>query len=131
MSTHILSAKDIKREKHIIDAQDQILGRLSSKVAMLLMGKHKANYVPYLDTGDLVIVTNAEKIKVTGKKPAQKIYTRHSGYPGGLKQETFAKLMEKDSRKIIEHAVRGMLPKTKLGKMMIKKLTVLKGSTND
>lgn len=131
MSTHILSAKDIKREKHIIDAQDQILGRLSSKVAMLLMGKHKANYVPYLDTGDLVIVTNAEKIKVTGKKPAQKIYTRHSGYPGGLKQETFAKLMEKDPRKIIEHAVRGMLPKTKLGKMMIKKLTVLKGSIND
>lgn len=131
MSTNVLSAKDIKREKHIIDASNQILGRLSTEVAMLLMGKNKASYVPYLDTGDLVTVINAEKIKVTGKKTTQKIYTRHSGYPGGLKQETFAKLMEKDPRKIIEHAVSGMLPKTKLGKMMIKKLTVMKGPIND
>ena len=129
MNTNVLSVKNIKREKHIIDASGKILGRLSSEVAMLLMGKNKASYVPYLDTGDLVVVSNAAKIKVTGKKITQKIYTRHSGYPGGLKQETFAKLMEKDPRKIIEHAVSGMLPKTKLGKVMIKKLTVLKGST--
>ncbi len=131
MSTNVLSAKNIKREKHIIDASDKILGRLSSEVAILLMGKHKPNYVPYLDCGDLVVVTNAGKIKVTGKKITQKIYTRHSGYPGGLKQETYAKLMEKDPRKIIEHAVSGMLPKTKLGKAMIKKLTVVKGFAND
>lgn len=131
MSTNNLSAKDIKREKHIIDASGKILGRLASEAATFLMGKHKPNFVPYLDNGDFVVVTNAEKIKVTGKKITQKIYTRHSGYPGGLKQETFAKLMEKDPRKIIEHAVKGMLPKNRLGRAEFKKLTVFKGSQNE
>lgn len=131
MSTNNLSAKDIKREKHIIDASGKILGRLASEAATFLMGKHKPNFVPYLDTGDFVVVTNADKIKVTGKKITQKIYTRHSGYPGGLKQETFAKLMEKDPRKIIEHAIKGMLPKNRLGRAEFKKLTVFKGSQNE
>lgn len=131
MSTNNLSAKDIKRDKHIIDASGKILGRLASEVATFLMGKYKPNFVPYLDNGDFVVVTNADKIKVTGKKITQKIYTRHSGYPGGLKQETFAKLMEKDPRKIIEHAIKGMLPKNRLGRAEFKKLRVYKGSQNE
>lgn len=124
MSTNVLSAKDIKREKHVIDAAGQILGRLSTQVATLLMGKHKPNYVPYLDTGDLVVVVNAAKIKVTGKKMVQKKYVRHSGYPGGLKSETFDKMIVRRPEYIIEHAVKGMIPKGKLGQQMIKKLKV-------
>lgn len=130
MSTNRLSAKDIKREKHVIDASGKILGRLASDVAILLMGKHKPNFVPYLDCGDLVVVTNAKKVKVTGKKINQKVYYRHSGYPGGLKVETFDKLMERKPKYIIEHAVKGMLPKNRLGRGMIKKLTVLEGELN-
>ncbi len=131
MSTNSLSIKDIKREKHIIDASGKILGRLATQAATFLMGKHKPNYVPYLDCGDLVVVTNAEKINVTGKKITQKKYTRHSGFPRGLKVETFDKLMEKDPRKIIEHAISGMLPKNRLGRARFKKLTVFKGPANE
>ena len=127
MSTNVLSAKDIKREKHTIDASGQILGKLSTQVAKLLMGKHKPNFVPYLDTGDFVVVTNASKIKVTGKKYTQKKYVSHSGYPGGLKVETFDKLIIRKPEYVIEHAVKGMLPKNKLGRAMIKKLMVYKG----
>lgn len=127
MSTNKLSAKSIKREKHIIDASGKVLGRLATEVAKILMGKHKLNYVPYLDTGDFVVVTNASKVKVTGKKFQTKIYTRHSGYPGGLKQETFDKLVVRKPAYIIEHAVKGMLPRTKLGRQMIKKLKVFEG----
>ena len=126
MSTNVLSAKNIKRETHTIDASGKILGRLSAEAATLLMGKHKPWYVPYLDTGDFVVVTNASKIKVTGKKLAQKKYYRHSGYPHGLKTETMDKLMERQPEKIIEHAIKGMLPKTKLGRQMIRKLKVEK-----
>ena len=125
MSTNVLLLKSIKREKHLIDASDQALGRLASTVATLLMGKHKPNYVPYLDMGDFVVVTNAKKIKVTGKKMQQKMYTRHSGYPGGLKVEAMETLMDRRPSYIIEHAVSGMLPKNKLSRKMIKKLTVL------
>ncbi|MBI3109747.1 50S ribosomal protein L13 [Candidatus Daviesbacteria bacterium] len=124
MNTNVLSAKDIKREKHVIDAAGQILGRLSTQVATLLMGKHKPNYVPYLDTGDLVVVVNAAKIKVTGKKMVQKKYVRHSDYPGGLKSETFDKMIVRKPEYIIEHAVKGMIPRGKLGQQMIKKLKV-------
>lgn len=124
MSTNVLSAKDIKRETHTIDASGKILGRLSTGVARLLMGKHKPYYVPYLDLGDYVVITNASRIKVTGKKLAQKRYYRHSGYPHGLKIETLDKLMERSPQKVIEHAVVGMLPKNKLGKQMIRKLKV-------
>lgn len=127
MSTNKLSAKNIKREKHTIDASGKILGRLATEVATFLMGKNKASFVPYLDTGDLVVVVNAAKVKVTGKKMVQKKYVRHSGYPGGLKVETFDKMIARKPEFIIEHAVKGMLPQSKLGKQMIKKLTVFAG----
>ena len=127
MSTNVLSVKDIKRETHTIDASGKILGRLSSEIAKLLMGKHKPEFVPYLDTGDFVVVTNASKIKVTGEKLAQKEYVRHSGYPGGRKVETLDKLLSRRPTVVIEHAVKGMLPQNKLGRQMIKKLTVFAG----
>ncbi len=127
MSTNVLSAKDIKRAKHVIDASGKILGRLATEVATILMGKNKASYVPYLDTGDFVVVKNASKIKVSGKKYQTKIYMRHSGYPGGLKVEKFDKLIERRPEYIIEHAVKGMLPHSRLGRQMIKKLRVYRG----
>lgn len=128
MSTNTLSAKEIKREWFLIDAKDQVLGRLATGIATKLIGKNKASFVPYLDTGDFVVVINADKVKVTGKKSTQKKYVRHSGYPGGLTVETFDKLIVRRPEKIIEHAVWGMMPKTKLGKKMIKKLKVFAGS---
>ncbi len=127
MSTNKLSAKNIKRETHQIDAKDKILGRLAAEIATILMGKKKAQFVPYLDTGDFVVVTNASLVKVTGKKAQDKVYTRHSGFPGGLKQETFDKLLVRRPEYLIEHAVSGMLPQNKLGKKMIKKLKVFAG----
>src|SRR3989344_6600091 len=134
MSTNVLSAKDIKREKHTIDASGKILGRLATEVATILMGKKKPTYVPYLDTGDFVTITNASKIKLSGKKMKNKTYTRHSGYPGGLTVETFDKVVVKKPEFVIEHAIAGMLPRTKLGRKMIKKLKVFSGeekSLND
>lgn len=127
MGTNVFSAKNIKRQVHRIDARGKILGRLATEVATLLMGKNKPSFVPYLDTGDFVVVTNASQVKVTGKKIKDKVYTRHSGYPGGLKQETFDKLIQRRPEYIIEHAVSGMLPRSKLGKKMIKKLKVYSG----
>ncbi len=124
MSTNVVSAKDIKRDWHLVDAKDQILGRLATQIAGKLMGKNKPNLVPYLDMGDFVVVTNATLIKVTGKKPDQKKYVRHSGYPGGFKVEKFSDLLKRKPEDIIRHAVSGMLPKTRLGKKMIKKLYV-------
>lgn len=124
MSTNVVSAKDIKREKHTIDASSKILGRLASEIATILMGKNKANYVPYLDMGDYVIVTNATKVKLSGKKELEKKYVRHSGYPGGLKSATFAIMINKKPEYVIEHAVKGMLPRNRLGRQMIKKLTI-------
>ena len=128
MSTNVLSSKNIKRNWHFIDAKDQILGRLASDAATKLLGKNKANYVPYLDNGDFVVVTNASKIKVTGKKASQKTYFRHSGFPGGDKVESFERLIVRKPEEIIKHAIKGMLPKTKLGKQMIKKLHIFSGS---
>lgn len=130
MSTNVLSAKDIKREKHTIDASGKILGRLATEVATILMGKKKPNFVPYLDTGDLVVVTNASKVKLSGKKMQTKTYTRHSGYPGGLRVETFDKVIVKKPEFIIEHAVKGMLPNNKLGQKMFKKLKVFSGEAS-
>ena len=127
MNTNKLSIKDIKREKHILDGGGKILGRLATEVATILMGRKKPQYVPYLDTGDFVVVTNASKVKMTGKKMRTKTYTRHSGYPGGLKVETFDKLISRRPEYIIEHAVSGMLPHSKLGRQMIKKLKVFAG----
>ncbi len=126
-STHIVAAKDIKRNWHLVDAEGKILGRLAVDIAKLLMGKNKPSFVRYIDTGDYVVVTNASKITVTGKKSTEKKYVRHSGYPGGLKVETFDKLIVRKPEAIIEHAVKGMLPKTKLGRAMVKKLYVFAG----
>jgi large subunit ribosomal protein L13 len=130
MKTYSTKAKDIERKWHVIDASDKTLGRLSSQVAKLLMGKHKPQYVPYLDTGDYVIVLNASKIIVTGNKARQKIYYRHSGYPGGLKSITFEKQMQTHPTRVIEHAVKGMLPHNRLGRAMFKKLKVYAGDSH-
>ncbi len=130
MATNALKASEIKRDWHLIDAKNKVLGRMATEIAKLLMGKNKPNYVTYLDNGDYVVVTNAEKVKVTGKKEAQKVYTRHSGYPGGLRQESLAKVRETKPETVIIHAVKGMLPKNRLGRDMIKKLHVFEGTTN-
>lgn len=127
MSTNVLSAKDIKRDWHLVDAKGKVLGRLATDVATKLMGKNKVNFVPYLDNGDFVVIKNASRIKVTGKKPTQKKYYRHSGYPGGFREETFDKLLERRPTEVLRHAVKGMLPKTKLGRSMIKKLHIYSG----
>lgn len=128
MSTNALSSRDIKREWHQIDANGKVLGRIATDIATKLLGKNKSYYVPHLDTGDYVVVTNAAKVVVTGKKSDQKVYTRHSGYPGGLRQENFTTLQARRPEEIIRHAVWGMMPKTKLGKSMIKKLHIYAGS---
>jgi len=124
MSTNALRSSEINRSWIKIDAKNQVLGRLSTQIASLLIGKSKPNYVPYLDNGDFVVVVNSNKIKLTGKKDLQKVYVRHSGFPGGLKKTNYAKQLDVDSTRIIMHAVSGMLPKNKLGRQMIKKLHV-------
>lgn len=128
MKTSSSSATEIKREWQVVDATGQVLGRLASQVARLLMGKHKSIYTPHLDAGDYVIVLNAAKVKVTGKKGEQKIYYRHSGYPGGLRELSFQELFSKRPTRVIEIAVKGMLPKNRLGKAMFKKLKVYSGN---
>jgi large subunit ribosomal protein L13 len=128
MKTYSPSATEIKREWQVVDASGQVLGRLASQVAKLLMGKHKSIYTPHLDTGDYVLVLNAAKVEVSGKKANQKIYYRHSGYPGGLKEITFRELFSKDPTQVVEAAVKGMLPKSRLGRAMFKKLRVYAGS---
>jgi len=124
MTTYSPKVSEIKHFWHLIDANGQILGRLASEIATLLMGKHKPYFVPHLDCGDYVVVINAKEIKVTGKKEAQKQYYRHSGYPGGFRQVTLKEQMAKDPRKIIEHAVAGMLPKNKLKDKRLARLKI-------
>jgi len=119
---------DIERTWYVVDATDQPLGRLSSKIASILCGKHKPYYVRNIDTGDYVIVINAEKVRVTGLKSIQKVYHSFSGYPSGLKDIPYSRMLEKNPTKIIEHAVRGMMPKTVLGDAMFKKLKVYAGN---
>ena len=128
MKTYSPKAKDIKHEWRVVDAENKTLGRMASQVANLLMGKHKAIYAPHIDTGDYIVVINAAKVTVTGKKAEQKIYYKHSGYPGGLKSPTFKEMFAKHPTRVIEHAVRGMLPKNRLGRAMFKKLKVYPGS---
>ena len=130
MKTYSAKAADIEREWHVIDASDKILGRLATQIARLLMGKHKPIFSPNQDTGDFVIVINAEKVRVTGNKTKQKLYYRHSGYPGGLKSITLEKMMQTHPTRVIEHAVKGMLPHTRLGAKMMKKLKVYAGDTH-
>ena len=122
------SAKEIVRSWFVIDAGGAVLGRVASKAAMILMGKHKPTYVPFLDTGDHVIVINAQKVRLTGQKERDKMYRSHSGYPGGLKETSASKMRATRPAKMVELAVAGMLPKTKLGKQMYRKLKVYAGS---
>lgn len=130
IKTYSPKASEIKREWHLIDATDEVLGRLSSRIAGLLMGKHKPMFVRHLDTGDYVVVINAEKVRVTGNKLKQKLYRRHSGYPGGLKTVTLEKLMQTHPTRAIEYAVKGMIPHNKLGNQIIKKLRVYVGDVH-
>jgi large subunit ribosomal protein L13 len=125
--TYTPKPSDIHRSWHLVDAADLPLGRLASEIAVVLRGKHKPTYAPHLDTGDFVVVVNADKVAVTSNKSKSKIYYRHSGYPGGIKAETFESLLERRPEAIVERAVRGMLPKNKLGRKMLGKLKVYAG----
>jgi large subunit ribosomal protein L13 len=127
MKTAIPSPSEIERKWHLIDAEDVVLGRIASKAAMILQGKHKPSYTPFLDTGDHVVVVNAAKVRLTGKKEEQKIYRRHSGYPGGLTEIQARKVRATRPERMVEEAISGMLPKTKLGKQMYRKLQVYAG----
>ena len=128
MKSFVASPATIERKWYVVDAADQTLGRLTSQVAAILRGKNKPTFTPNVDTGDYVIVINAEKIKVTGKKLDQKIYYSHSDYVGGMKETTLREMMNKKPEKVIERAVKGMLPKGPLGRQMIKKLHVYAGA---
>jgi large subunit ribosomal protein L13 len=128
--TYLPPQEKLEREWYVVDATDKRLGRLASEIAMVLRGKRKAEYTPHLDTGDFVVVINAEKVAVTGKKRTQKVYRRHSGRPGGMKTETFAKLQQRLPERILEHAVKGMLPKNSLGKQLFTKLKVYAGPSH-
>lgn len=125
--THSTRPANVKREWFVVDATDLPLGRLSSEVARILRGKHKPEFAPHLDVGDHVVVVNAEKIAVTSNKSESKIYYRHSGFPGGLREQSFAELMEKYPERIVEKAINGMLPKNRLGRQMGSKLKVYAG----
>lgn len=127
MRTYSPKLKEIEREWHLIDASGRTLGDVGTEAAVLLRGKHKPMFAPHIDTGDYVVIVNAAKIVVTGKKKTDKIYYRHSGYPGGLKAASFEEVMAKDPRRVIEHAVKGMLPKGSLGQDMYRKLRVYAG----
>ena len=122
-----VSAADVRHDWFVVDASGLVLGRLATRVARILSGKHRVNYVPYLDMGDFVVVTNAEKIKLTGTKLDVKMYRRHTGYPGGLKSVGAREQQAKHPERIIEDAVRGMLPKSKMGRKQLKKLKVYRG----
>ena len=127
MSTYIPSALEIERKWFVVDASGKTLGRLATEAASILAGKRNPRYTPYIDTGDHVIVLNAEKVRLTGLKAEQKVYRRYTGFPGGLREESFVRLMQRRPEKVIEEAVQGMLPKTKMGRQMGTKLKVYRG----
>jgi large subunit ribosomal protein L13 len=131
MTSTLAKPQEVERKWYVIDAEDKNLGRLASEVASILRGKKKPIYTPHVDCGDYVVVINAEKVTVTGKKRKEKIYKRHSGYPGGLKELTFEELMEKHPTEAVRHAVKGMLPKGRLGRQMFKKLKVYAGPEHE
>ena len=131
MKTYFLKKEEVQRNWFVLDATDRVLGRVATKIADKIRGKDKPTFTPHTDGGDYVIVINAEKIKVTGSKFNNKMYYRHSLYPGGLKSQTFKELNEKNPKRVIEEAVKGMLPKNKLGKSIIKKLKVFQGPNHD
>ena len=127
MRTYSPRKADIVSEWHLIDADGETLGRLASRAAQLLRGKNKPGFAPHMDMGDHVVVVNAEKVAVSGNKARDKMYYRHSGYPGGLKERTFEQLIKSRPERVIEHAIKGMLPKTALGRAMYRKLRVYRG----
>jgi large subunit ribosomal protein L13 len=128
MKTYTPKATDIERKWWVVDAEDMVLGRLASPIAQILRGKHKPMFAPHLDTGDYVIVVNAEKVRLTGKKEDQKTYFRHTGYMGGDKLIPFRKMRDEHPERVIELAVKGMLPKNNLGRLMLRKLKVYAGA---
>ena len=130
MKTYTARAEDIEQEWFLVNAEGKTLGRLASEIAQVLRGKHKPIYTPHLDCGDFVIVVNAEKVRVTGRKLDQKMYYRHTGYPGGIKSISLRNQLQKHPKRVLEAAVRGMLPKNRLGRKMFKKLKVYAGNSH-
>lgn len=129
MKTYMAKTGEVAKKWHVVDLSDKVLGRVATKIATVLMGKHRPEYTPHVDTGDFVIVINADKVRFTGaNKPQQRIYDRYTGYPGGRKVETLEELMEKNPEKVVTEAVRRMLPKSRLGRQMLTKLKVYKGT---
>lgn len=128
--TYAAKTGDVVKDWYVVDASDKVLGRLASEIALRLRGKHKAVYTPHVDTGDFIIVVNAEKIKITGKKMTDKIYYSYSGYPGGLRETAAGKMLAEKPEKVIRLAVAGMLPKNNLGRKMLKKLKIYAGNVH-
>lgn len=128
MRTYVATPKSVTRKWHVIDAEGRVLGRIATEAARLLQGKHKASYTTFIDTGDHVVIVNADKVKLTGRKEDQKIYRRHSGYEGGLREERAKVVRQRRPIRLVEEAVRGMLPKSKLGDQMYRKLKVYAGA---
>jgi large subunit ribosomal protein L13 len=128
MKTYVATPENRRRDWHVIDAEGQTLGRLATQIADTLRGKRKPEYTPHCDTGDFVVVVNAAKVHVTGNKPQQKLYRRHSGYPGGLRSRTLAEMLDRRPEEVIRKAVRGMLPRNRLGRQQLRKLKVYAGS---
>ncbi len=130
MKTYLPKVNEIQRTWHLVDAKGQVLGRMATQVVRLLRGKHKAIYTPHLDTGDFVVVINAEKVVLTGKKLRDKVYYRHSGYPGGIKATTPGRVLRERPERVVEMAIRGMLPKTRLGDALFRKVKVYAGGAH-
>jgi large subunit ribosomal protein L13 len=127
MKSYMARPHEVERKWHLIDAEGQTLGRLATEIARLLRGKNKPQYTPHIDTGDFVVVVNAEKVVVTGRKAEQKVYRRHSGYPGGLKTTTYEQMLERRPTEILRRAVKGMMPKTRLARQQLRKLKIYAG----
>ena len=128
MKTFTPTPKDIRRDWYVVNAEDKILGRLATEIARRLHGKHKPEFTPFIDTGDFIVVVNAEKLKVTGKKLEQKKYYRHSGFPGGLKETSLKDMLDRHPERVLLHAVKGMLPRNRMGRALLKKLKVYAGT---
>jgi large subunit ribosomal protein L13 len=127
MKSYMARPLEVERKWYVVDAEGQTLGRLATEIATILRGKNKAQYTPHVDTGDFVVVVNAEKVVVTGKKAEQKVYRRHSGYPGGMKETSYARMMERKPTEVLRKAVHGMMPKTRLARQQLKKLKIYAG----
>ena len=130
MKTYTAKAEEVQHGWVVVDAQDKVLGKIATQIAMRLRGKHRPEYTPHVDTGDFVVVVNVAKLRVTGRKAERKVYYRHSGYPGGIKQDTFAKLHAEKPERVLKKAVKGMLPKGPLGYAMLSKLKLYAGATH-